>query len=71
MVAKVPGAGMVVWCAWCEALLGLREPFEDWSTMLAVCVDCAQKYGPRLPDDPGPGAAPPENPERRAEQDSE
>jgi hypothetical protein len=33
---------MVLWCKSCGAFLGLREPFEDWTTdRNALCKQCA------------------------------
>jgi hypothetical protein len=35
---------MVIWCKTCGAFLGLREPFDDWTTDRNVlCHHCAPK----------------------------
>ena len=35
---------MVVWCKSCNALMGLRAPFHDWSTdHTALCPVCARE----------------------------
>ena len=35
---------MVFWCKSCNALIGLREPFFNWSTdRNGLCADCLKK----------------------------
>jgi hypothetical protein len=35
---------MVLWCKMCDALLGLRMPFDDWTTdRSGLCASCAAK----------------------------
>jgi hypothetical protein len=35
---------MVIWCKSCNALLGLREPFANWSTdRNGLCPACVKK----------------------------
>ena len=35
---------MVLWCKLCGALMGPREPLDDWSTDRdAICESCAEK----------------------------
>ncbi len=39
------GKRMVLWCKGCGAYLGLRAPFEDWTTdRNALCKHCAPEH---------------------------
>jgi hypothetical protein len=36
---------MVLWCKVCNALLGLREPLQDWSTdNTGICQHCLKQH---------------------------
>jgi hypothetical protein len=35
---------VVMWCRGCGALLGVREPYDDWSTLRnGLCPPCAER----------------------------
>ncbi len=34
---------MVIWCKTCGALIGLREPRDNWSTRCGICASCLDK----------------------------
>jgi hypothetical protein len=34
---------VVMWCKRCRALMGTREPFNNWSTEYGVCANCLDK----------------------------
>ena len=35
----------VLWCRQCGALIGLREPLDDWSTEQGQCLACIPRRG--------------------------
>jgi hypothetical protein len=40
-----------MWCKECDALMGMREPYHDWSVSHGICSACLTKMPEYLPDD--------------------
>ena len=45
LASRSEGKQMVLWCKSCGAFMGVREPFEDWTTdRNALCQHCAPEH---------------------------
>jgi hypothetical protein len=43
---------VVLWCSVCGALMGVKEPIQDWSTSKSgVCPACLKRLSHALPPD--------------------
>ena len=39
---------VVLWCSKCGALMGVREPLNDWATECGVCPACLRDLSNQL-----------------------
>jgi hypothetical protein len=42
------GLVMVMWCKECGALMGVKEPIEDWSMSHGICAACLKRIASPL-----------------------
>lgn len=42
---------VVMWCSCCSALMGMREPMNDWRVEKGVCANCLSKLLEKKPPD--------------------